>query len=155
MNRTRITCAVALAAATFSFAPMSQATELGGKTSFTGTIFLTATCNAKNISIENANITVAAKVDADLGYDNTTVSVDASYSGIVADTKGNKYRLLGVAHATYDTLSIHYTLPMLIDVDGINGAPSFNQLQDTIVNVDPATQRPLTVPGVGLVVTCG
>jgi hypothetical protein len=114
-------------------------------------ISLTNPCNGA--VIEPQPIKVSAQVQV-FGGD-YAVAVESTFSGTVADTNNKQYRLFGQAVAAYSTLSTHYVFPMLLDLDGINGAQSlsFTFLQDTTVNVD-SQQRPFSIGGAGVASTC-
>jgi hypothetical protein len=153
MNRTSFSLASAcsLALATFFIAPVAYADGGGNFTNPNFMISLTNPCNSA--VIEPQPVTASAQVLV-FGGD-YAVAVESSFSGTVTDTKGNNYRLSGQAVAAYSTVSTHYVFPMLLDVDGINGAQSlsFAQLQDTNVAVD-SQQRPFSIGATGVTSTC-
>ena len=153
MNRTSFSLASAcsLALATSFLAPVAHADGGGNFTNPSFMISFTNPCNAAVIPPQP--VTASAQVQV-FGGD-YAVAVESTFTGTVTDTNGNHYRLFGIAAAAYSTLSTHYLLPMLLDVDGINGAQSlsFTQLQDTKVGVD-SQQHPFTIGGTGVASTC-
>jgi hypothetical protein len=153
MNRTSFSLASAcsLALATSLLAPVAHADGGGNFTNRSFMISLTNPCNGASIQ---GSVTASAQVQV-FGGD-YAVAVESTFSGTVTDTSGKQqYRLFGQAVAAYSTLSTHYVLPMLLDVDGINGAQSlsFTQLQDTNLAVN-SQQSPLSIGGTGVASTC-
>jgi hypothetical protein len=109
-------------------------------------------CEAATVT-GGVNFKAVVRVDDWGGRTDVRVSV-TFHSDNETDGNGNTFTVNGSAHAQYDTLSDHYTLPTNLDYDTANKSLSFLGPTDTTVYVDPLTQKPTSFLNGGFPPTC-
>jgi hypothetical protein len=117
--------------------------DRGGKLSFMGGFGLNSPCVPEALNTNNVNVSVTVSADVEKRHE--SVDVRVRFSGPASGDMGGVYNLSGSGQASYSTANANfftYKFPIRLDVDGVNGTPSFTAFLELGMFVD-GNQNPV------------
>jgi hypothetical protein len=146
MKRTAIAAAAVCTflglALAFPTTARADSDDKGGTITFVGGIGITNPCNGESVG-GPLKVSLAVATDDDKHHQSALIHVRMSEEDLPGAT-GGLYDLHESDSASFTAISVtgHYTLPVMVDIDGDKaGSPSFLLLSDLAVYVD-ANQKP-------------